>query len=312
MKMTHIYNKVCITAMLLWGACTAMAQLPVDELELPTIPSELRKPEQRAGYLLKHFWDNADFQSDPRMGDSLFMEQNFVNFLSVMPHAAQTDREAGMNALMTKAATDRKVSERLGELAEEYLYSPASPMRDERLYVTFLQSRAAATPEDADGIRSRELAAELSKNMPGCTITDIDIELSDGSTTTLSAMFGRPILLLLYDPDCSSCHTAMAALGPDKELSAAIEAGRVTVVAVAVDTDRETWTYAKDTLPSGWVSALDLSGVNENELYYLPQMPGLYLIDADAIVTERNIPAATASGHANPAILKILLGENIR
>ena len=241
------------------------------------------------------------------------MEQTFVNFLSVMPHASAEGRAKGATAMYSKLKPSDKAKNLIRTLAEEYLYSPASPMRDENLYVLLLQSDAAtADDDDASGIRNRELAKELLKNIPGTQAADFGIELANGATTTLRQVGGIPMLLLIYDPDCHTCHEAMEALANDADIQKAIADGKIAILAVAAETDRELWLTVKDTLPQGWISAFDTEGITEAELYYLPEVPGLYLLDGDQRVLDRNIPAALPSGAANPAILTILLGGNNR
>ncbi len=302
-----------LIAALCFSLCTSAYAQDQNSLELPAIPKTLKAPAERADYLLEHFWDALDAATDSRSADSLFMEQTFVNFLSVMPHASAEGRAKGATAMYSKLKPSAKAKNLIRTLAEEYLYSPASPMRDENLYVLLLQSDAAtADDDDASGIRNRELAKELLKNIPGTQAADFGIELANGATTTLRQVGGIPMLLLIYDPDCHTCHEAMEALANDADIQKAISDGKIAILAVAAETDRELWVTVKDTLPQGWISAFDAEGITETELYYLPEVPGLYLLDGDQRVLDRNIPAALPSGAANPAILTILLGGNNR
>ena len=302
-----------LIAALCFSLCTSAYAQDQNSLELPAIPKTLKAPAERADYLLEHFWDALDAATDNRSADSLFMEQTFVNFLSVMPHASAEGRAKGATAMYSKLKPSDKAKNLIRTLAEEYLYSPASPMRDENLYVLLLQSDAAtADDDDASGIRNRELAKELLKNIPGTQAADFGIELANGATTTLRQVGGIPMLLLIYDPDCHTCHEAMEALANDADIQKAIADGKIAILAVAAETDRELWLTVKDTLPQGWISAFDTEGITEAELYYLPEVPGLYLLDGDQRVLARNIPAALPSGAANPAILTILLGGNNR
>ena len=56
-------------------------------LSLPDVPPSLTAPEERAAYIIAHFWDGMDFGDTLRCRDRAFMEQNFVNYLSLFPHA---------------------------------------------------------------------------------------------------------------------------------------------------------------------------------------------------------------------------------
>ena len=57
------------------------------ELPLPEVPAGMTAPEERASYILSRFWDGMDFTDTLRSHNRPFMEQNFVNFLSLFPHA---------------------------------------------------------------------------------------------------------------------------------------------------------------------------------------------------------------------------------
>ena len=222
-----------LIAALCFSLCTSAYAQDQNSLELPAIPKTLKAPAERADYLLEHFWDALDAATDNRSADSLFMEQTFVNFLSVMPHASAEGRAKGATAMYSKLKPSDKAKNLIRTLAEEYLYSPASPMRDENLYVLLLQSDAAtADDDDASGIRNRELAKELLKNIPGTQAADFGIELANGATTTLRQVGGIPMLLLIYDPDCHTCHEAMEALANDADIQKAIADGKIAILAV--------------------------------------------------------------------------------
>ena len=60
--------------------------MPV-ELPLPAIPDSLTVPERRAAYVAMHFWDAMDWKDHARSLDTAFVEQNFANYLTVLPLA---------------------------------------------------------------------------------------------------------------------------------------------------------------------------------------------------------------------------------
>jgi hypothetical protein len=55
------------------------------EFPFPHIPDMIVEPQQRASWLLNHYWDNVDFNNAKIISDTAFIEQAFVNFLSIMP-----------------------------------------------------------------------------------------------------------------------------------------------------------------------------------------------------------------------------------
>ena len=101
------------------------------ELPLPEVPALLTAPEERAAYVLEHFWDGMDFRDTLRSRDRLFMEQCFVNFLSLFPHALPQSLPSPVGRLLQRAAVDSVAFRLVNSLAEHYLDDPNSHMRNE-------------------------------------------------------------------------------------------------------------------------------------------------------------------------------------
>ena len=94
----------------------------LEELPLPSVPSTLRTAPERAAYVLTHFWDSMDFRDMLHCRNKAFLEQNFVNFVSLFPHASQEACALAVKRLMKAAETDTVVYALLAEMAEIYLY----------------------------------------------------------------------------------------------------------------------------------------------------------------------------------------------
>ena len=88
------------------------------ELPLPAIPSSLRTPHQRASYLIEHFWDGMDFSRTHLSRDSALIEQNFVNYLSLFPHADTASHKPAVRHLIEAAATDAEALSLVMHFAE--------------------------------------------------------------------------------------------------------------------------------------------------------------------------------------------------
>ena len=107
------------------------------ELPLPEIPSTLRSAPERAAYVVTHFWDDMDFRDTLCSRDTAFMEQNFVNFVALFPHAESTSLQPAVRNLMRRAEADPVAYTLLMEIAEKYLYEPVSPMLNEEYFIFF-------------------------------------------------------------------------------------------------------------------------------------------------------------------------------
>lgn len=255
------------------------------ELWLPDVPPSLTVPEERAAYLIAHFWDGMDFGDTLRCRDRAFMEQNFVNYLSLFPHARPEDLPQHIAQLLERAAADSICLDLLNDLAEHYLDEPNSPMRNEEYYILFLEGllRLPALPE-TERIRPAYRLEMARKNRPGTTAADFAYTDRHSNRRTLYATRGKRLLLLFYDPACSHCSQILDGLRESAVIAGLIANRELAVLAVYTEGDRRLWDETKASLPREWSVAIDESRIVERELYTLPAMPVIYLLDGQKTV----------------------------
>lgn len=252
----------------------------LDELPLPEVPPSLTSPEERAEYIIAHFWEDLDFDDTLRSRDRAFMEQNLVNYLSLFPYARQETLPPHIAQLLERAAVDSICLDLVNDLAEHYLDDPNSPMRDEDYYILFLEEllRLPGLPEEKR-IRPAYRLEIARKNRPGMTAVDFSYTDRRGNRRTLHATQGERLLLLFYDPSCSHCSQILDGLRCSAVIGNLIRNKELSVLAVYTEGDRRLWDDTKDSLPQEWTVAIDESNIAERELYALPAMPVIYLLD---------------------------------
>lgn len=108
-------------------------------LELPYIPKTISEPEDKAGFIAIHFWDNLDF-AESRALNVRFMEQNFVDWLSIMPAVMSEDRVKAFQSLFSRAAAVPEVYSLFRGLGDKYLADPQSPMVSSEYYKDYVSA----------------------------------------------------------------------------------------------------------------------------------------------------------------------------
>lgn len=284
-----MYNRTILT-ILAGAACLCNAQSR--ELPLPDVPDSLYTPTGRAEYVLLHFWDAADFSSPVEMTDTVFMEQNFANFLSVMPHATELARHKAIAGLVDKTADgSAEASDLFSYFADLYLYRPESPFYDDQLYMMYIGEMNRRYP---DNFHLSALKEQLAKNAPGTKAYDLAFVTPDGQEGRLSDFLGKTVVLIFYDPDCDRCHALAETLSSDATVTDAISAGDLAVLAVYPDDDIELWRNHAGDFPCQWVLGQDKAqSVNDYETYVLRSVPSVYLISPDGTVILHDATAET-------------------
>ena len=189
----------------------------------------------------------------------------------------------------------------VNSLAEHYLDDPNSPMRNEEHYILFLEALLSlpGLPE-AERIRPAYRLETTRKNRPGTIAADFAYTDHRGKRQTLHGTPAPRLLLLFYDPACSHCAEILDALQESPALTRLIAAGELAVLAAYTEGDRRLWDETKAALPQEWTVGIDNSRIVERELYSLPAMPVIYLLDKDKRVLLKDSSPAGLEAFLSP------------
>ena len=210
-------------------------------------------------------------------------------------NADSTKASQSITRLISSIHDDASMLSVADSLADLYLYNPMSPVRNEEQYMIFLREilRCDSLPEQ---IRQRNIEnlRLVSLNRPGMIANDFMFIDRDGVTATLQSLFDtgddRQLLLVFYDPECTHCTEILESLARDAKITSDIEGGHLRVLAVYTEGNRDLWERTKGEMPAQWRVACDLSGIVDKELYDIPAMPSLYLLDSTGRVVLKDPP----------------------
>lgn len=264
------------------------------ELLLPSIPDYINRSHERAAYVALHFWDEMDWRNHGLSLDTAFMEQNFVNYLSVLPLADINLRIEAVASLMHGAESDSSAYKFLTYVAERYLADPNSPMRSEDLYVIFLNEfMKSPYANDAQKLRYEYQLEVANKNRPGSIASDFRLTDKNHKKSTLHKAVGgtNQSLIVFYDPDCEHCKEIMSELAhwpiPDD----------VRVLAIDVTGDQERFETSEKNFPQNWHASFAADPIEDEDRYVFPALPSIYLLDNNArvILKDATLGAIAAS-----------------
>ena len=210
-------------------------------------------------------------------------------------NADSTEASQSITRLIGSIHDDASMLSVADSLADLYLYNPMSPVRNEEQYIIFLREilRCDSLPEHIR-LRDIENLRLVSLNRPGMIANDFRFIDRDGVTATLQSLFDtgddRQLLLVFYDPECTHCTEILESLARDAKIISDIEGGYLRVLAVYTEGNRDLWERTKGEMPAQWRVACDLSGIVDKELYDIPAMPSLYLLDSTGRVVLKDPP----------------------
>lgn len=228
------------TLFALW-ACTLVQAQAQQSFPYPAIPDTLRSVEQRAGYLSEHYWDNYNFADTLLLKSKEVTEQGFVNFIDILNRfnldntskgvahkdiaqkgitrkdIARKDitqkgiAQKGIACFTRKAFSNAAAKERFENLIEHYFEDQLSPVRNDRVYLIFLEEmKNSPCFDETEKERIAFKIKTTNKNLPGDIAINFKFKDENGKEHQLSDYKDQKVILYFYDPDCENCHEVSA------------------------------------------------------------------------------------------------------
>ena len=262
-----------IICVLLWSALLP-AHAQKDAFPYPALPDTLHRVEQRAAFLIEHYWDNYHFQDTLLLQNKEITEQGFVNFIDILARFDEPISQKGILAFTAKAFAEKPSKEIFENLIEQYLEDHESPMRNDKVYCLFLEDMMKLPYfDETEKIRIDFRLKTAKKNLPGTIARNFSFSLSedenlsdrakkqnDGKVHQLSDYKKQKVILYFYDPECDNCHKITAWL-------------------------------EQQHIPTDVKMLRIVADYHINDLYSLKAMPTIYLLDKGNIVILKDCTA---------------------
>ena len=225
---------------------------------------------------------SIDYSDTASLSNESVMTHIMVDIVKLMPYTDSLTTSRELNMFFNSISSVPRSITIIDSLGDLYLNNPASPVRDNELYIRFLRAMLS-TDSIADFVRlrSEENLRMASLNREGTIANNISILDRSGLTRDLHSINAPHILLVFYDPECPHCSEILAEIAGCERINKLIKNDELVIVAVYAEGNRSVWERSKADMPDNWIIGYDMSGVLDNDLYNLPAMPVIYLLDSD-------------------------------
>lgn len=225
---------------------------------------------------------DIDYSDTAVLHDRAVMQRHMVKIVKLLPHSDSIVTRLALTCFFRGIRHDGRgmaIADSLGNL---YLNNPASPARDGELYIRFLDAMLSVDSiPDAIRLRAQDRLRTVLLNRIGSTANDFTYIERGGAHGSLHSSGDTRILLVFYDPECPHCGDILKQIANAPKINAAIADGQLIVLAVYAEGKRDVWERTKADMPRNWLVGYDTTGILDNDLYDLPAMPTLYLLDPD-------------------------------
>ncbi len=302
-------NRLCLCALLLLAVSCGgrkKAAPAAKDRAFPqvVIPAAYTDPDERISYAIEHYWDGF-FGGDGRTDSARVLgvpkgevEQALANYIGVLGRAPLPQAGKAVSglfdALAAKQAADtsNRVYLAMTEMVARYLYDPNSPLRDEDLYLPFVQ-KMAASPLTKEDMRTayRYEAQMCALNPRGSVAPDFVMTLRGGTQVRMHSVRAERTLLFFSNPGCHNCKEIIDALQADGNVLNLIREGRLAVLNIYIDEDLAAWRSYMPIYPKEWLNGYDAAHIlRQDVLYNIRAIPSLYLLDAEKRILLKDAP----------------------
>ncbi len=258
----------------------------IKSITLPAIPAMMTAPEQRANFLVKHYWDNVNFADTNYIHHPEVTEQAWADYCDILNHVPLETAQEAMRKTIERTNVDKKVFTYITDLADKYLYDPNSPMRNEEFYIPVLDAMLdSPLLEEIEKVRPKARRELAQKNRIGTKALNFNYTLASGAQGSLYQLQAEYILLFINNPGCHACTETIDALRNAPIINQLLEQKRLTVLSIYPDEELDEWRKHLNEFPQEWINGYDKKfAIKEQQLYDLKAIPTLYLLNKEKTV----------------------------
>ena len=119
--------------------------------------------------------------------------------------------QQGIACFTRKAFSNAAAKERFENLIEHYFEDQLSPVRNDRVYLIFLEEmKNSPCFDETEKERIAFKIKTTNKNLPGDIAINFNFKDENGKEHQLSDYKDQKVILYFYDPDCENCHEVSA------------------------------------------------------------------------------------------------------
>ncbi|MGN1215633.1 MAG: DUF5106 domain-containing protein [Candidatus Cryptobacteroides sp.] len=315
-------SALLLAALLLLTACGGRnpgksADTPRKSREFPSagpVPSVITDPKESYEYMIQNFWSRFLDPSTSFLCDSTHVNGvpdtdvesaigMYVTLLGKSPDKAFA--VSAMGSFFSevekyqKANPSSNLYSYMEKTVTKYLYDPNSPVRDEDLYLPYVEGLAASPLTDPGMVPAYSYDASMcALNRHGTPAADFAFTDLEGRKHTLYGVKADNVLLFFSNPGCPACGEIVEALCSDEAIASMVASGCLAVISIYIDSELDKWREYASAYPKQWISGYDHTGtIRSDVIYNVRAIPSLYLLDSGKKVVLKDAPVEKVIGY---------------
>lgn len=242
-------------------------------------------------YYVKNIFKTYNF-SDSRLTTHPMLANKMNEWCKFVFDLSIEDGVKAVNLLLDQAQANTETYEVFFDLLERKFGFFVSDYWTEEIYLKMLNNALNYNNLSSNRrTRYEALYQSYNKNLSGQQVPDFQIMWPDNHTSSLYDFESEYLILFFQNPDCPTCAEMHKILSENEELSQAIDSGRIKVLSVYFNENENLWrTYVKTKGNPRFFYGWEWQHkIVDDELFYLPNIPYLFLLDKDKKVIKKEL-----------------------
>lgn len=262
----------------LLGISDSCSMLQTNSLTSPYIPQHIQLTQERAQYLLKHFWDKKNLADTTLIGRKE-IEQNYMDYCGLL---------VSFPAESVKEYIVYPLEQNHGEMLlytlsiyQSMLHNTNSPVASEDHY-RYVLEWATRSPKikDLHQEKAKNLLSLINKNRVGYTVEDFIYTKIDGSRHHLRNFRSARTLLILISTNNPTHTELINQIADQPDIAKLLKNKQLDIKVIYLQTSVEQFISDSQQLPQAFEAGHDAENkILTDQLYDIKPYPTMYLID---------------------------------
>lgn len=281
----------------------------VREFPSAQIPGMVTDPTERLGYMADHLWDGFFDASDVWLNDSTHingvekdkLEEQMAIYATLLANIPIEKAKSSISGLFDKVVENEKrdtasdVLSKMSAMVTKYFYEPNSPLRNEDIYLPYVQ-KLATCEMVSEGMRQAYGydAKMCALNSVGTLAADFAFTTLEGKKMSLYGIKSAYTILFFSNPGCQACKDIIDGLDSNPKITDLLKGGILAIANIYIDRELNEWRKYAGIYPKEWYNGYDHNYIiRTDQIYNVRAIPSVYLLDKDKRVILKDVNPET-------------------
>ncbi len=245
----------------------------------PQLPLMIKSEQEAAIWMLQNWWSELSPQDSTAVGsDGLKMA--YALWAQGL-HRLPREQAAGMIVgELKKMENHPDMHAEFLRLGEGYFGDPTSEIRQDTLFLALLDYVLQSDKvSELEKIRPTELKKLTLQNQVGSIAPDLRWVGVDRKAGSVYGKRAEMTILMFYTPGCASCAEIFMGIHRDPTIQELVESGKMRVVALYTDGDKDAWEGYTGNIPPYWENGFVGESFNREKPYAVRATPSIFMMD---------------------------------